>query len=312
MSYQAVKYVLQHSPIYGKARMVLFCLAEHATVDALSWPAGDLIARECRMRRSEVRDCLEVLLRAGEIVTIQSSAPRSSAKYLMLRFVETPDVGAPTVKIIRGGNEGAARDLTLPGMKMRVYSLPAGQIYREVIDPPVDTVGKETTSHLLQSERSSDQKSAQWERQGGPTAANSFPTEYSGTTNHQNHQGTVPAFQSGNGNHHSPAAAAPASSGGADGLATSPEKTNGWHGRYYDLLASGLDPAAASAKLREEGLLPPAVTSTMTPIAGQGSRDVQALHSMREIIEHSRRAAEGKEPFDFVEPGPQLVEGTSK
>lgn len=301
MSYQAVKYVLQHSPIYGKARMVLVCLAEHTNIEGLTWPAAELIARECRMRRSEVRDCLEVLLRAGEIATLQASAPRSSAKYLMLRFLETPDVGAPTVKILREPSEGIARDLTVPGMKTRVYSVPT-VVQREFLDVPTITEGTERRSHLIQSERSGDLKTSQWDGLGVPTAADSVPTVVSGTTNHQNHQGTVPAFQSGNGNHHSPAASAPAPSGGADGLPTSTPNGNGWHARYYELLASGYDPAAASARLREEGLLPPAPT-----IAGKGSRDGEALHSMREIIEHARRAAEGKEPFDFVHPQPQLV-----
>lgn len=270
MSYQAVKYVLEHSEIYGKARMVLICLAEHTNVDGLTWPGVDLISRECRMRKTEIRDSVHLLLRSREIVEIQEARPRSPAKYLMIRFCETPNVGAPTVQIIREPGEGIPRDLSVPGAKNKVYSVPAKQIYRE-------RVGR---SRLIQWElpggsdcfngnRVGRQKDPLGIAQGVPTLVNSVPTVSVGTPNHQNHKVSVPAFQSGNGNRHSLAAAACASSGAADGLAPS---------------------SPSRSYLRPTN--PPS----------HQSRSPRALESMREILRHAAAAADGKEPFDFVGP----------
>lgn len=269
MSYQAVSYVLGHSPIYGKARMVLISLAEHTNGDGLTWPSLDLIARECRMSKTEVHNSVKLLLRSREIVVVGRGGPRSSTRYLMLRFVQTPNVGAPTVQIPSGGSEEIAPDLTVLGAKKKVYSVPAEQIYPEPLAVLTNTDDTSSGTDCIQSELNQILKKRQSVPQRYSDDRFTVLTVTDNTRTSKNHKGTVPAFQSGNGNRHSIAAAACASSGAADGL---------------------------SPSSRSRSYLRP----TDPPL--HPSRSPRELKSMREILRHASAAAEGKESFDFVPP----------
>ena len=83
MSIQAVAWVLEHSESRQAPRLVLLAIANHADATGRNaWPSVEQIAREARVGRSTVFECLPKLVELGELkITPGGRGPRSTNVY---------------------------------------------------------------------------------------------------------------------------------------------------------------------------------------------------------------------------------------
>lgn len=290
MSIQAVKYVIEESPTYGDAWKVLLVLAYRANPDAISWPDQERIAKEARMRKSNVKATLELLIRCGELQVVSSATPRRSARLLLCGYLKSLNVGDPTTETPIGDPIENEPQTGVPTTKNASHGVPTELRGREQ-GAPIDTEGTNRALPLYQLNRQKRRNGTFGSTQGAPDRQFAVPTEFSGTTNLENRQGSVPA-ESGNANRQrqtpSVAASAPAPWGdGRDGE---------YFKEWYRLLNDGKTPEEARAALQSRA-------------AGNGngndsSRPIPHYASAAEILAHVKRAAAGEEPFDFVDPKP--------
>jgi hypothetical protein len=289
MSIQAVKYAIEDSRTSGQLQVLLICLAYHANPEGKCWPSVALLCAETKLSRRNVQKYLRRLEGLGEIRRVESGGGRRSTTYLLSRMVEMTTVGATTL----GTPEGFALENQGVASEIRRFSPRSGL--------PSDAGAASPATRVQHPQR----RGCSIPSDAGKVAAAASPaTPQQHPQRRPNSNRTViepyPPTET-------PSAASKAGGGVSASEPTPPvaaaaENGNGWHGRYYDLLSSGLDPIAAVAKLREEGLLP-----APAPIAPKKGGDPPPLQTMGEIIAHARRAAERKEPFDFVDPQPQVV-----
>ncbi len=179
MSIQAVKYVLEKSEIYGQSRLVLLALAFHAGPSGLSWPSLETLRHETRIRKSELGNCLKVLLRSGEIEISEQGGPRRPTVYQLTMFLQSTNVGAPTIETPESDTEGNLRKSTVPAPNSASLRFPL--IQRELVEVPTNTEGTVSGSHYIQREPKEAMKTAQWEPQGGPGVPFTVPTVVSGS-----------------------------------------------------------------------------------------------------------------------------------
>jgi hypothetical protein len=83
VSIQAIAWVLEHSEAKLADRLVLLAIANHADAQGWNaWPSVDQIAKEARVGRSTVFECLPRLVERGELeITPGGRGPRSTNSY---------------------------------------------------------------------------------------------------------------------------------------------------------------------------------------------------------------------------------------
>ena len=287
MSIQAVKYVLEVSPIYGAPRIVLIALAYHAGPTGECWPGIDTIAFECRMRKSEVVRAVKTLQTAQEIELLSLGNSRKSTRYRLAGFLKTANVGGPTLENPEGNPIGNRPQTAVPEAFSVGNTVPPEFRGNDKLFPVIHREQQAVPSNS--PEQRKGQNGGIRETIAVPPRRDTVPPEFSGNRNLKNRQGSVPA-ESGNANRQrqtpSVAASAPAPWGdGRDGE---------YFKEWYRLLNEGKTPEEARAALQSRA-------------AGNGNGKQPAAPiphyaTAAEILAHVKRAAAGEEPFDFVDP----------
>lgn len=80
MSVQAMTAVFARSRMGGTTRLVLLAIANYHG-DAGAWPSIDSLARDCRMSRRAVQDCLRRAEAAGELHVESNAGQRGTNRY---------------------------------------------------------------------------------------------------------------------------------------------------------------------------------------------------------------------------------------
>jgi hypothetical protein len=292
MSYQAMRYVLEESRARRPGFTVLLVLAYHVNQNAAGqcWLGYRTLERECRIRRRNIRSCLDYLVSLGELEILETGSGRKATTYRLKRFCELYDVGETTgrtplekgLQIHPNGMEKVdfrpnSGDTVLAGTSRVRKVYPAG-------------CGRGTPQGAEGVPRSNVPQGAEGVPREGAEGVPRNRSTLTGT-------GSAPSEKSASG--------APPGTRRRDFSSAPP---NGWHARYYELLSSGKSPAEAAADLRAAGLLPEGLEAS-GPGAAEPARESRrgALKTLAEIFAHVRGAKEGKEPYDFVDPQPQIV-----
>jgi hypothetical protein len=283
MSIQAVKYVLEQSKIHGQARLVLICLAYHANPAALAWPSRDLLAREARLRPTEIQSALKVLTRCGEIELTRPGSSRCSRQFLLSGYVRSLNVGGPTLETPEGEGEETPRKTPFPSQKQGSTPFPLNSGGTD--SRSREFAGTDSRSPEF-SGTAKTPKSAIWEPIAVPRAPFSVPTEFSGNGNLENRQGGAPLHGAIAANRQgSEPAAAPGPEGAGRNGSVSAE--------WYRLLNQGFTPADARRELKARGLL---------PAGGNGNgREKTDREAAAEFFAHVKRVAAGEEPIEPAE-----------
>jgi hypothetical protein len=110
VSIQAIAWVLEHSESKIADRLVLLAIANHADAHGCSaWPSVDQIAREARVGRSTVFECLARLVDLGELeIDRGGRGPRSTNSYR----IQMQGSGSQTLEGLEG-----SRSQTLEGSR---------------------------------------------------------------------------------------------------------------------------------------------------------------------------------------------------
>lgn len=90
---QAISWVIENSKQKLGNLIVLFMVANHAKSDGTgAWPSLSTLAREARMTERQVRRCLRILEKSGELTTRMGKGPHGTNLYSL-----------PGVKLSGGG-----------------------------------------------------------------------------------------------------------------------------------------------------------------------------------------------------------------